>query len=115
MAAIESARAIRASAPGELVTIRGKVGIATGGFPYLFSGLGMEEMAPPDPDPLFTLTFADGISAQCAFDKTPRADYEAWIRKNQPGTVITVKGIYWGWSNGAFLLTHCEVLPRGFK
>ena len=104
--AIQSGAGMRGRAVGEVVTVRGKIGIGSDG------GLGSADVPAR---PVFSLTFPDGEGVTCAFADTPRAEYENWLRRNRPGTLVTVRGTYVGGRGQSHTLAGCEVLPGGFR
>lgn len=108
---MRSMRELRGCADGEEVVISGKVGIGTGGITdWLDIG---DRPKAATTTPLFNVTFLDGGFVMCGFDDTPRADYAAWLEKNPPGTVVTVRGTHWG--GHPVIISNCKVLPGGFK
>lgn len=102
---------LRASALGEQITITGKIGIGMGGIRDMIRF--PDEPVPPTIDPLFYITLRDGTDVVCAFEEMSREVYIAWLKKNPPGTAVSVSGIYW--KGTPLALTHCTVLPDGFR
>lgn len=104
---------LRAAAEGERVAIEGKVGAGGHGATEI-TDIANKKTSPAT-TPLFSVTLQDGTIVTCAFGDAPRADYEAWLKRNPPGTLVLVEGARLGWSGTDFTLAAERVLPNGFK